>query len=90
MNNVMEYVVNHYQKLTKDIYMVRRWRAMVWTGTYRISRYQFMDEFGETFTEFEFSKKIGSEDSVRNISQNIGQSDNPRVQDGFANMFRTK
>ena len=49
-----------------------------------------MDEFGETFTEFEFSKKIGSEDSVRNISQNIGQSDNPRVQDGFANMFRTK
>ena len=89
MNNVMEYKKNHYQKLSKNIYMVRRWDdPMVWTGTNRISRYQLMDEFGETFTEFEFSKKIGSKDSVRNISHDIGQSVNLMIQDGFANIFQ--
>ena len=67
MNNVLKYVENDYQKLTKNIYMVRNWRAMFWTGTSRISKYQVMDEFGEKFTDFEFSKKIGSKDSVRNI-----------------------
>ena len=71
MNNVMENVENHYQKITKNINYVRNWHAVVWTGTSRISRYQFMDEFGEKFTDFEFSKKIGSKDSVRNILRKI-------------------
>ena len=57
MNNFMEFAENHW----------------IWTGTSRISRYQFMDEFGETFTDFEFSEKIGSKESVRNIAHDIGQ-----------------
>ena len=79
----MEYVENHDQKLTKNMYMVRRWSAMVWTGTNRISRYQLMDEFGETFTELEFSEKIvskGQFEAFCKISDN-----QPRKY-----MFRTK
>ena len=37
-----------------------KWFAKLWTGTRRISRSHFIDDFGKKLTESEFSEKIGT------------------------------
>ena len=41
-----------------------RYHANLWTGTIRLSKTQFIDEYGEKFTVNEFSEKVGAKDSV--------------------------
>ena len=40
------------------------YNALVWTGTRRISKSHIIDEFGEVFSENEFTQKIGVKDGV--------------------------
>ena len=40
------------------------YNALAWTGTRRISKSHIMDEFGEVFSEREFTQKIGVKDGV--------------------------
>ena len=59
MDNTMMVVQSKYCQPNKD-----KWFGNFWTGTRRISRSDFIDDFGEKLTVSEFSKKIGSKVSV--------------------------
>ena len=59
MYNTMMVLPSQYCQPNKD-----KWFANFWTGTRRISRSDFIDDFGEKLTQSEFSKKIGSKASV--------------------------